>query len=281
MLLSEAISDYLVYLRVRKGSSPATIETYNYTLRDFISVVTNIDVANFDTQTIDAFALNLSFRNYKPKTLRNKLVVVKCLVAYMYKYDLCALKPELVELPKEQYVEANFLTEPEQKQLLKVVTDDRDRAMILTLLSSGVRVSELTDIRVGDVYKRSVAVRKGKGSKPRVTFITPDCEKAIEAYLRRCKRSDGYLFVNPQGNRLSRVIVARKVKQYARKAGIQKKVTTHTLRHTFATTMLKRGARVEDVQQILGHASIRTTLIYLHFTNYELEKSYNKAMLKA
>jgi integrase/recombinase XerD len=280
MLLSQAVSDYLTYLRVRKGCSTTTIDTYKYILSNFITVVGNVDVSDVTVKTIDAYALNISLKNPRPKTFRNKMVPVRCLVAYLYKNDLVTLKPEQVELPKDHAAEANFLTEPEQTKLLRKVKDVRDRAMILTLLTSGVRVSELTDLRVADVYKRSVAVRKGKGSKPRVTFITPVAQKAIEDYLKQCSRTDGYLFANPYGARLSRVVVARKVRHYAKKAGITKTVTAHTLRHSFATTMLKRGARVEDVQKILGHSNIKTTLIYLHFTNADLEKSYNKVMLK-
>lgn len=268
-------------MKFRKGASKTTLDTYHNNLLDFTNVVGNIDASELTVNVIDQYARNLSLRPIKPKTYRNKMVIVKCLVNYLYKYDKTLLKPDLIELPKEAHTEANFLDDAEVKQLLNVIQKPRDRAMILVLLSSGLRVSELTDLRVSDIYQRSVAVRNGKGGKPRITFITPEANKAVRAYLTACGREDGYLFANHLGERMSRALVARKVSAYAKKAGIKKKVTTHTLRHTMATTMLRRGARVEDVQQILGHTNIKTTLLYLHFTNFDLQKTYNKVMLKA
>lgn len=278
--LNTAIGDFLAYMTHRRGASPTTVKTYGWILADFYRVVGNMPVAQMNNQVIDRYARHLSSQGLKPKTFRNKLVGVKSFATYLYKYELSDFRPEMIELPKEQHQEANFLTPGEAKRLISVITDPRDKALILTLLTSGVRVSELTDIRMGDLYKRSIAVRHGKGNKPRITFITPETEEAIRAYLRLVKRTEGYLFANPFGNRLSRVVVARKVVYYAQKAGIKKHVTSHTLRHTMATTMLRNGARVEDVQQILGHSNIKTTLIYLHFTNYDLEKTYNRVMLK-
>ena len=280
LLLSHAIDNFLIYMKYRKSAATTTLSTYKYVLREFLSITGNLHVAELTKKHVDDYALNMGIRGYKPKTFRNKMVVVKCLVSYLYREEVTLIKPEQIELPKEGHTEANFLDEREVTLLLKVVTNVRDRALILTLLRSGVRVSEVTNLRITDIYKRSVAVRNGKGGKPRVTFITPDAEKAINDYLSLTKRKTGYLFANPAGDRLSRVIVARKVSTYAQKAKLDKKVTTHTLRHTFATTMLKRGARVEDVQQILGHANIKTTLIYLHFTAYDLQRSYNKVMVR-
>lgn len=278
--ISKAISEFLTFMKFRKGATETTLITYSSILHDFLSVSTDITCHEVTNIVIDEYANALSLRGYKPKTYRNKLVVVKSFVTYLYNYDRCEMKPGSIVLPKERQQEANFLNAKESKQFLNKVKDIRDRAMMLVLISSGLRVSELTELRLGDLYKRSIAVRNGKGRKQRVTFITPEARKAVDDYLTIRGTHPGFLFPNPSGDSLSRVIVARKVSFYASKANLDKKVTTHTLRHTFATGMLKKGARVEDVQQILGHSNIRTTLIYLHFTNYDLEKSYNKVMLK-
>lgn len=281
MLISEGVSDYLKYLRVRRGSAKTTLSTYNYVLQDFYKTVGDTDTWDLTVKTIDTYAYNLSLRNYSNKTHRNKLIAVKGLVTYLHRYKLTELKPDEIELPKEQPTEANFLTEKEQKKLLAGISDTRDKAMILTLLTSGVRVSEFINLKTSDLYKKSLLVRKGKGGKPRITFITTECRKAVDDYLKIRNIESQYLFPNPTGARISRVVVARKVSHYANKTFLGKKVTTHTLRHSMATTMLKRGARVEDVQKILGHTSIKTTLIYLHFTNFDLEKTYNRVMNKA
>lgn len=276
--LSPAIKDYLLYIEHRKKLSRTSIATYESGLKIFLSVVGDLPLSKLNVEVVDKFAMAISIQGITAKTYRNKLVIVRSFIAYLYKYDKCILKPERIDLPKDKHTEANFLSPSEQKKLLKVVKGARDIALILTLLTSGVRVSELTDIRVNDLYKRSIAVRNGKGGKPRVTFITKEAQSAVSAYLNTTNHHDGYLFPNPHGDRLSRAIVARTVSNYAAKAGIQKKVTTHTLRHTMATNMLKKGARIEDVQMLLGHTNIRTTMIYLHFTNHDLEKAYKRIM---
>lgn len=278
--ISSAVGEFLTFMKFRKGATKTTLITYSSILSDFLHVSGDVPVNTIDALVIDAYANALSLRSYKPKTYRNKLVVVKSFVTFLYNYDRCELKPGSIVLPKERQQEANFLNAKETRCLLSKVKNTRDRAMILVLLTSGLRVSELVNVRLGDLYKRSIAVRNGKGGKQRVTFITPEARTAVDDYLDIRGRHPGYLFPNPCGTQLSRVLVARKVSHYAGLCNLDKKVTTHTLRHTFATSMLKKGARVEDVQQILGHSNIRTTLIYLHFTNYDLEKSYNKVMLK-
>lgn len=279
MLLSEAISKYLDYLRYRRNKSPTTITTYRPILNEFLRIVGDKPTNNLIFVEIDDYATRIAMTGNKVVTTKNKLTAIRGFLRWLRLYDLCSISPERVELPKLEPHEANFLTLEEQAAFLSVISNIRDLAMVKVLLSSGLRVSELTNLRIVDVYSRSVVVRHGKNNKNRVTFITKDAENVLNTYIREVRGDDeGYLFPNPSGDRLSRVIVARKVKYYAQKAQIRKEVTPHTLRHTMATNMLIRGARVEDIQKLLGHVNIQTTLIYLHFLDPYLAQIYDKIM---
>jgi site-specific recombinase XerD len=228
---------------------------------------------------IDKYAELLSLRNLAPKTYRNKLCIVRSFVRYLYRKELSSIRPESVEIPPDRPAETSYLTvEEKRKILLAAASDLRDYAMLQVLMSSGVRVTELCNLKTGDIFRRSVSVKNGKGRKHRVTFISPEAERAVVRYRRILKSQEGYVFPNPSGDHLSRVIVARKVKHYADKAGINKHVTVHTLRHTFATLYLDAGGRIEDLQQMLGHADLKTTLLYLHFTNERLHSAYDSVM---
>lgn len=283
MLLSEAFGDFLRYMKLRRGASVTTIDTYSIILKWFVDFMGNKPVSELKLSDIDDYADFLHGKGYKPKTYRNKLSAVKSFINYLWVKDLITFRPDQIIMPKIKETDqpANFLSPKEVKQLLKCCRNVRDRAMLMTLIYTAVRVSEFTDLRIEDLYQRSIIVRNGKGGKRRVVFINQETEEAINQYLAtQKKRTHGYLFPNPEGNRLSRVLVARKVHYYGVLSGVQKKVTTHTLRHTGLTLLLWGGARVEDAQQIAGHANIRTTMIYLHFTNEGLHDSYDEAHAK-
>lgn len=269
------IEGFLHFLLYRKGASKTTIVTYKSILSRFEEYLGGRELT---LQEIDNYAIHLSTRDLKPKTYRCQLNCIRSYVKYLWIKDKTLIKPEAIIVPKETFVEAEFLLPEEVNRLLKVVKSKRDRAMLLVLLSSGVRVSELTGLLYQDLLDRSIIVRNGKGNKPRVVFITKEAEEAYERYLDIRGRKPGWMFPNCRGERMSRQYVARLVKSYSILAGIQKSVHTHTLRHTMATTMLRNGARVDDVSQILGHTNIRNTMYYLHYSNDLLKKAYEKHM---
>lgn len=279
MLLSEAISEFVHYMVTRRGSTETTRATYESILASFVRFGGDKDIALLSTSDIDIYANHLANKGDKPKTVHNKLATIRSLVRYLYAKNLSDIRPESVELPRLAQDEANFLTYEEQDALIAVIDNLRDRAIVMTLLDSGLRVSELINLKRDDLYKHSIVVKFGKGKKHRVTFITDNASRAISRYMRT-KSCTEHLFTAIDGSHLSRQYVARIVSSYARSAGIAKKVTPHTLRHTFATNLLQNGARVEVVQPLMGHANIRTTLIYAHFTNPYLESEYEKFSTK-
>lgn len=269
------IEGFLHFIQFRRGASRTTIITYRSILGMFKEFLKDRPLT---LDEIDRYAIFLTTKGLKPKTYRCQLNCIRSYVKYLYIKDKTSIKPEAIIIPKEQFTEATFLLPEEVQKLLSVVTCKRDKAMLLVLLTSGVRVSELCDLLYEDLYENSIIVRKGKGGKPRVVYVTKEALQAYNEYLKIRGTKPGPMFPNCRKERMSRQMVARIVKMYALKAGLTKDVHTHTLRHTMATTMLRNGARLEDVSTILGHSNLRTTLIYIHFTNDYLKKAYEKSM---
>ena len=279
MLLSEAIQAFITYKVNRYGSTRTTEVTYKSNLNDFCKFAINIPVAQLTLELIDEYIECLANRDYKPKTYKNKIVIVRSLIKYLYSKSLTDIRPQSIVLPKIVPTEANFLSPEEQQNLVDGITHVRDRAIILTMLQSGLRVSEVSELRTDDLYNRSIVVRCGKGKKPRVTFISMEAEQAINTYLKT-KAYTEYLFTNHHSKRLSRQSITKMVSYYGSLAKTHKHITAHTLRHTFATNLLQMGARIEDVQPMMGHSNIQTTRMYMHFTNDYLHKRYDEVMQK-
>lgn len=277
--LSQATAKFLDYLHSRKGRSATTIDTYRSAISLFIKYAGDIPVSDLTVTMIDEYAETLG--KYKPKTLRNRLTPIRSLIAYLYAKDIINIRKESIDLPTVVEIEANFLDDDEQRRLIEACSCIRDRALILCLIRSGLRVSELIDAHKDDMFDRSLVVRRGKGGKPRITFITEDADKAIREYHKSLKYDQTYLFPSEKGTKISRQYIHRIIVTTARRAGITKKVSPHTLRHTFATNLLRAGARIEDVQPLMGHTNMRTTRIYMHFTNDYLKGRYDEVMQKA
>lgn len=278
MTLQEAQGKFLHYLEFRRGSTSTTLVTYRSILDQFIRTIECRDVSELRLKHIDDYADVLSLRGFKPKTFHNKLAVIRSFVKYLYSKNLTDIRPESVEVPRNRQSDATYLTREERDNLLAAAYDNvRDYALLLVLFSSGVRVTELINIRMTDVYNRSIVIHKGKGQKRRVVFISRDTEAAIKVY-KTINPGDGYLFPNPKGDSLSRMSVLNIVKKYSLIAVPNKKVTVHTCRHTFATLYLEDGGRIEDLQQMLGHTDLKTTLLYLHFTNVRLHEAYDSVV---
>ncbi len=277
MFLSEAIEAFLIYLQHRRNRTDATIDTYRSALGLFMDHSGDILLDQLTPAIVDGYADYLIQFNYASKTYRNRLTPIRSMVKHFYAKNLINMRPESIDLPQIEETEANFLSHDEQIKMVQACIDLREKAIVLTLIRTGVRVSELINLLTDDLFDRSVIVRKGKGKKPRITFISRDAEEAIDKYHASLKFDSEYLICGKTGKMLSRQYVNRLIVQIADRAGLKKKVTPHTMRHTCATNLLQSGARVEDVQKILGHANIRNTLIYMHFTNDYLKSKYDES----
>lgn len=267
---------YFVKHKEAHGKATGTTKiTYVSILEDFIKSIDVCIVEDLNILVIDNFIDTLSLRGYKPKTIKNKIVVIRSFIKFLYSKNLIDIRPEAIEIPRTVEVEANFLDEEEQLALIKSARNLRDKALIMTILSSGLRASEILNLKEDDLYRRSLIVSRGKGGKPRVTFIDPLTEKSIREYHNKREVDSIFVFTNSFGKHLSRQYLSRMISETALRAGIKKRVSAHTLRHSFATNMLRKGARIEDVQPLMGHSNISTTRLYMHFTNEYLRERYD------
>lgn len=267
---------YFVKHKEAHGKATSTTKiTYVSILEDFINSIDVCVVEDLNILVIDNFIDTLSLRGYKPKTIKNKVVVIRSFIKFLYSKNFIDIRPEAIEIPRTVEVEANFLDEEEQCALIKSARNLRDKALIMTILSSGLRASEILNLKEDDLYRRSLIVSRGKGGKPRVTFIDPLTEKSIREYHHKREADSVFVFTNSFGKPLSRQYLSRMISETALRAGIKKRVSAHTLRHSFATNMLRKGARIEDVQPLMGHSNISTTRLYMHFTNEYLRERYD------
>ncbi|MCD5384298.1 MAG: tyrosine-type recombinase/integrase, partial [Candidatus Pacebacteria bacterium] len=215
------------------------------------------------------------------------LIALRSFLKYLRKRDIKCLAPDKIELTKLGDRDLDLITYAELTRLLDVhgntLKDLRDKAMLTTLFSTGLRVSELCSVdRDLDITRDEFSVR-GKGSKVRVVFLSDNAKSAIKEYLKVRKDMDEAMFISlakgaeASGDmRLSARSVERIVKRRAIEAGISKKVTPHIIRHSFATDLLEGGADIRSVQALLGHANISTTQVYTHVTDKHL-KDVHKA----
>lgn len=273
--LERALFYFVKHKEAHGKATNTTKATYICILEDFIKSIKADTVSDLDILMIDNFIDTLSLKNYKPKTIKNKIVVIRSFIKFLYSKNLIDIRPEAIEIPRTVEVEANFLDEEEQCILIKSARNLRDKALIMTILSSGLRASEILNLKEDDLYRRSLIVSRGKGGKPRVTFIDPLTEKSIREYHHKREVDSVFVFTNSFGKPLSRQYLSRMISETALRAGIKKRVSAHTLRHSFATNMLRKGARIEDVQPLMGHSNISTTRLYMHFTNEYLRERYD------
>jgi integrase/recombinase XerC len=248
-----------------------------------------------ETDDVRAFMALLRDNNYCKSTVARKLATLRSFYKFLVRRGYLPANPvALIRTPKQdkrlpKYLEVEqiekLLANPDTTTLLGA----RDRAMLETLYSTGMRVSELIALNVGDVDLTNSVVRiAGKGKKRRVIPIGPGAVQTILHFLdlrRNNPRSSSFdgeaLFINKHGQRLSTRSVRRKLDKYLLEAGLDLSVSPHTLRHSFATHMLQRGADLRSVQEMLGHQSLSTTQIYTHLTGDSVKEAYNKAHPRA
>lgn len=247
------------------------------------------------TEDIQRFLQFLREREYSKSTTARKLATLRSFYKFCMKRQYAQANPlATIRTPKQDKRLPKFLTEEEVRKLLETpdittLLGARDRAMLETMYSTGVRVSELVDLNIADIDFVGEALHvRGKGKKERVTPISPTALAWIRRYMdmrRSNPRSVSFdqqaLFVNKHGQRLSTRSVRRKLDKYLAICGLDPAVSPHTLRHSFATHMLNRGADLRSVQELLGHQSLSTTQIYTHVTTDRMKQAYDAAHPRA
>lgn len=291
MDIDRAIKDYLDYLEIEKNRSIKTRENYERYLKRFIvseKVETPQDIT---VDIVKQFRLKLAREAtkdgapLKKSTQSYYVIAIRNFLKYLIKQDEEVLAPEKIELPKSSMRQIEIIDASELERLLDAPKGDdlralRDRAILHTLFSTGLRVAELCKLnRYIDLEKGELTVR-GKGDKLRLVFLSNDTKKLLKEYLDKRGDADEALFVSLSHAKNPKVIgrilprtVQRIIQYYGRKAGIVgKHLTPHSLRHCFATDLLSNGADLRSVQELLGHSSISTTQVYTHITNKALKE---------
>lgn len=311
MDLKKYMSDYLEYCEIEKNLSQSTIRMYHFYLSDFVFWISDflkkdsIDPSEITNDLVKKYRLDLNRRisnksneSIKRSTQKNFLVALRAFLRYMVvEEQLEVMSPEQVILGKAEDRVPKVLNEEQMRRLfegqdLSKRSGIRDRAILETLYSTGLRVSELVKLNRDDVNLTSGEFTViGKGRKARTVYLSPAAREWIKKYLSI--RGDDFkpLFVRYSGKhmepndfdgeslRLTVRSVERMIKKYVGKSGISIDATPHTLRHTYATGLLKEGADLRSVQELLGHSNVSTTQIYTHITNRQLKnvhKLYHK-----
>jgi integrase/recombinase XerD len=301
--LAGQIRRFLDFLSVERGLARNTLEAYRRDLSRYSEHLVSRgmqDATEADEAAVAEFVGWLSGteyaegRRYRASSVARALAAVRTFHLFLLREGEAKANPaERVARPKVPRTLPRPLSVAEVEAILAVPTDGdipgmRDRAILEALYGAGIRISELVGLDVDDVDLEEGSVRVlGKGGKERVVPVGRFAVEAVSAYLTRARpalagpRSGGALFLNQRGGRLTRQGTANILKQAAVKSGLSKRVTPHTLRHSFATHLLEGGADIRVVQELLGHATLATTQIYTLVTGERLREEYFAAHPRA
>ena len=278
------LEKYLNYLRYERKLSKNTYESYYYNLNKILEYFENKSLVSLNEDDIRTFLYN---SKESSKTKAHYLTVLKSFYDYMLDIDEIKINPcENIKSPKIDKKLPNFLSIEEVDKLLNIKCqnpiDYRNKAMLELLYATGMRITELLDLKLSNVNETDAVVKvMGKGSKERVIPIGDITIKYLNMYINeyrnyilKTKESD-FLFVNYNGSRMSRQGFFKILKNICQKSGINKEISPHILRHSFATHLLNNGADLRSIQMMLGHENISTTGIYTNVSTDDLKENYD------
>ena len=289
MLINEVKDEFLSYLIVERGDSKATIDNYSIDLDQFISFEENKDISLLKREDISDFINYLSSKGLKTSSIIRRSTVIRLFYVYLNKEKLIDVPLTGLYLPKNEKHLPSVLSTDEVDALLDCFdltkeVEIRDKAMLETMYASGLRVSELLSLELGNInFVQGYIKTKGKGSKERIIPIGEFALEYLTLYIDKVRRCNvgyktKYVFLNKEGKPISRQYFWRKVKEYALRANIYTEISPHTLRHSFATHLLENGANLREVQEMLGHSKIETTQIYTHISTKRIISAYDQLM---
>lgn len=286
------VDQYLNYLMIEKGLSDRTIESYGSDLARYSVFLQNNlieNIAEADTTVILKYLIDLRKEKLGARSRARHLVTLRGFYKFLAQEKLVSANPtKIIDLPKTGLKLPDVLSAEDIKRILEMpdtsrATGARNAAMLELLYAAGLRVSELVNLGSVDINTEACFVRVfGKGSKERVVPIGQYARDKIEFYIRTARPKllktslSRYLFVARAGNPMTRQGFWKLLRKYAREAGIVKKVTPHSVRHSFASHLLEGGADLRAVQVMLGHVDISTTQIYTHVAREHLIKMHKK-----
>ncbi len=292
--LVRQIEQFTLYLHTERAVSPHTSAAYASDLEQLAKYAEADKGGNVSAQDVDHLLLRRFLaglaKSSKKSSIGRKLAAIRSFFRFLVRRGILAKNPaELIATPKKDQLLPFHLDIDQTTALMEAPDSEqkyalRDRAMLELLYSSGLRVSELTGLNISELDLAAGMVRvTGKGGKERIVPVGSKAQKAVTEYLEQ--RGDGpasgALFLNTRGGRINRRSVARVVDTHVMRIAAFKRISPHTLRHTFATHMLEGGADLRAIQELLGHASLSTTQKYTHVSIDRLMEVYDKSHPKA
>lgn len=286
------IEEFLSYLSVERGLANNTLSSYKRDLRKFFAYLKTRHVGSIDKvsrQTISSFMLDEKDKGLSASSVSRELACLKSFFKFLLREN--KIKDDttsVIESPKLWKKLPDTLGINEVEALLKVpnvkdVMGARDKASLELMYATGMRVSELVSLKMDDVnMELGFAKCVGKGSKERIVPFGKKAKESVARYLEKSrprllkKKISNFLFLTRLGKQMSRQTFWKTIKKYARETRIKKKITPHSLRHSFATHILERGADLRIVQEMLGHADISTTQVYTHVNKDRLKAIHKK-----
>ncbi len=289
--MKDHIDNFIYFLEVERGVSRNTMLSYKRDMRKFAEYLKKIgkDFSRVRREDIVDFLMLLKDQGLSASSIGRNLAAMKTFWKFLVAERIVSENVAgAVDTPKVWKTIPDVLTKDEVERLLEAPNKRgwvglRDRAILELMYAAGLRVSEVTDLKKPSVNLEANFVKcRGKGGKERIIPIGRAAEKAISKYLedarpRLFKRSgDDHLFLSKLGRKISRQSLWKMITKYAKKSGIKKRITPHTLRHSFATHLLEGGAELIGVQEMLGHADISTTQVYTHVNKEKLKKIHEE-----
>jgi integrase/recombinase XerC len=298
--MHDAIAEFLRHLSLERNASPHTVKSYREDLTQAVEFfrsrlsVNKVEATQITPRLLRAYVARLHEEGYAKTTMARRIAAVRSLCRFLCRQGVLGSNPASgLRGPRQDKRLPHFLSEEKLLALVETPGKDtamglRDRAILESLYSAGLRVSELTGLNLADVdFETGLATVRGKGKRERLALFGPQALRAINQYLAQRESlssragAQAAIFLNRRGTRLTTRSVGRLLEKYLAQAGLDPRTSPHSLRHSFATHMLDRGADIRSVQELLGHRSLGTTQIYTHVTTNRLRESYHKAHPRA
>lgn len=282
------IEKFLRYLEIERNASEHTILNYKLDLEEFRDFLEDIEIEKADYLFVRKYLAHLKERNLTVRSVSRKLSSLRSFFKFLIKEGLLKVNPTgAIVSPKQAKPLPKFLTEEDAAKLVDAPDTStlkglRDRAILEALYSTGMRVSELVALKEDDVdFIGGVIKVFGKGKKERMLPIGDRALRAIRSYIEKRAEESRVIFLNKNKKPLGVRGLRKMLDGYIVKISLKEHISPHTLRHSFATHLLNRGADLRSVQELLGHANLSTTQIYTHLTTDKLKSVYEKAHPRA
>jgi integrase/recombinase XerC len=299
--MEEALAEYLRHLALEKNASAHTVKSYREDLTQALEFFRGraagrpLELSLLTTRLLRAYLAWLHEQKYAKTTVARRLSAVRSWCRFLCRRGTLTVNPaDGLRAPRQDKHLPHFLAEDALARLLTTPPADtplgvRDRAILETLYSAGLRVSELTGLNLDDVdFDSGLATVRGKGKRERLALLGPQALDTLKAWreqrdtmLGGRARHQAAVFLNKNGSRLTTRSVGRLLEKYLAQAGLDPHTSPHSIRHSFATHLLDHGADIRSVQELLGHRSLGTTQVYTHVTTTRLQESYQKAHPRA